>query len=169
MVERKAFLLRLDPAVWTALVMECVFGPGPVAQSEGCAGGAGEVVPATAGRTVREDPLPVFLASGASGGSVGLTVWSAHRVDLAGGGAVAARTPKRVEAALGADFVAPELARMLSGDLLHLLLAHHLPDRATVMESAWGTQVEDGCRLLVSPVNFHVSAPGHTPPRHTGG
>ncbi len=187
-------------AVWTALVMECVFGPGPVVASDGCKEGASETTPAAKGHTVREQPLPVFLASGASGGSVGLAVWSAHRVDLASGGAVAAQTPKQIEAALGADFVAPDLARLLSGDLAYLLFAHNLPDRAEVMESAWerpwpggrtgmsrglretyqqangaprqwripilalnGAQVEDGCRLLASPVDFHVSAPGHQP------
>lgn len=187
-------------AVWTALVMECVFGPGPVVASQGCAGGAGEAAADAAGRAVREDPLPVFLASGASGGSVGLAAWSARRVDLAEGGTVAAQTPKRIEATLGADFVAPALARLLTGDLTHLLLAHNLPDRADVLESAWeqrwpagraglsrglrqtyqqangtpgqwrmpilalnGAQVEDGCRLLASPVDFQVSAPGHLP------
>jgi hypothetical protein len=104
-----------------------------------------------------------------------------------------------VDGALRDDFVAPDLARMLTGDLTHMLLAHNLPDRAKVLEWAWerpwasgrnclarglretyqqanggpgqwripvlalnGMQVEDGCRLLASPVGFHVSAPGRT-------
>ncbi|HEX2298006.1 MAG TPA: hypothetical protein VHH34_05725, partial [Pseudonocardiaceae bacterium] len=191
-------------AVWTTLVLECVFGPGPVDESEGCAGHPSDPQHIEASRTVRDKPLPVLLASGSSGGSLGLAVWSARRVDLATGGTLAARTPARVETALGADFVAPELARLLFGDWSHLLLAHDLPDRAEVLELAWerpwpdgraglgrvglarglresyqlangppgqwripiltlnGMQVEDGCRLLSSPVDMHVSEFGRS-------
>ncbi|MGH4026569.1 MAG: hypothetical protein ACRDRV_18495, partial [Pseudonocardiaceae bacterium] len=186
-------------AVWTALVLECVFGPGPVAGSTGCAGQDKGATPAEATRTVRQRPLPVLLASGSSGGSLGLAVWSARRVDLAAGGAFAAQTPSHVETALSADFVAPELARLLFGDGPHLLLGHNTTDRAAVLESAWerpwpdgrvglarglresyqlangtpgqwripilalnGMQVEDGCRLVASPVDFQISVFGRS-------
>lgn len=186
-------------AVWTTLVMECVFGPGPVAQSEGCAGQRTDPTPAGETRAVRLQHLPVFLASGSSGGSLGLAEWTAHRVDLAAGGTIAAQTPQRANTALSADFVAPQLARLLFGDGSHLLLAHHLPDRAAVLERAWerpwpagrvgmarglretyqlangppgqweipilalnGMEVREGCRVMVSPVDFHLSRFGRS-------
>ena len=124
-------------AVWTALVMECVFGPGPVGADAPCAGGNDPLDRGRAGKRVRDEPLPVFLASGASGGSVGLAAWSARRIDLAAGGATAERTPATVENALGMDFLAPNMARWFVGDLSYAFLAHHWPDRAAVLEQAW--------------------------------
>jgi hypothetical protein len=125
-------------AVWTALVMECVFGPGPVRTEAPCAeGDAAQVDRERAGSTVRAEPLPVFLASGASGGSVGLAAWSARRMDLAAGGSTAEGTPATVEEALGMDFLAPNLARWFVGDLSYAFLGHHWPDRAAVLEQAW--------------------------------
>lgn len=171
-------------AVWTAMVMDCVFGPGPapVEGSENvCADGSGD--------TAATRPLPVFLASGTSGGAVGLAGWSARRIDLAEG---VAGVP-RIDDILPADYVAPDVARLLSGDLLYQLLAHHFPDRAAVLErsleQAWGASsgaglsrglrasyalansggqwgipvlafngsaVEDGCRFVTSPVDMVV-------------
>lgn len=186
-------------AVWTTLVMECVFGPGPVARSEGCAGRRSDATPAEETRIVRHQHLPVFLASGSSGGSLGLAEWTARRVDLAEGGTTANQTPRRAETALSADFVAPQLARLLFGDGSHLFLAHHMPDRAAVLESAWerpwpdgrvgmarglretyqlangvpgqwripilalnGMRVQDGCRMMTSPVDFELSVFGRS-------
>lgn len=186
-------------AVWTTLVMECVFGPGPVAQSEGCTGQGTDATPAEETRAVRRQALPVFLASGSSGGSLGLAEWTARRVDLAEGGTTAAQAPRRAETALSADFVAPELARLLFGDGSHLFLAHRMADRAAVLESAWerpwpegrvgmarglreayqlangtpgqwrvpiltlnGMRVQDGCRMITSPVDFHLSVFGRS-------
>jgi hypothetical protein len=83
-----------------------------------------------------DTPLPVFLASGASGGSVGLAAWSARRADLAQDGPSSA-TPRTVEEALDRDFVAPDLARLLLADLPQTLLAWSLPDRAEMLERAW--------------------------------
>jgi hypothetical protein len=124
-------------AIWTAMVMECVFGPSPVASSakdgnDVCADGGGafnaEKAWASASR-----PLPVFLASGASGGSVGLAAWAGRRVDLTQRAAV----PQSVQEVLVGDYVAADLARMLSGDTLYGLIAHSGPDRAAVLERAW--------------------------------
>jgi len=54
-------------AVWTALVMECLFGPGPVQGTNSlCAKGSGTPSP-SALTTEAAKPLPVFIASGASG------------------------------------------------------------------------------------------------------
>src|SRR5262249_17956414 len=63
----------LRAAVWTALVMECLFGPGPVRDSGPgvCAGGS---QPPDRGALASgvQAPTPLFLASGASGGSLGI-------------------------------------------------------------------------------------------------
>jgi hypothetical protein len=123
-------------AVWTALVMECIFGPGPVVGSgDICAqGGARPELPRLAGAV--NDPIPVFLASGVSGGSVGLAAWSARRADLVQDGP-SSTTPETVERALDRDFVAPDVARLLLADLPHSLLAWDRPDRAEMLELAW--------------------------------
>jgi hypothetical protein len=130
-------------AVWTALVMECLFGPGPVAGSGSiCAHGAGRPDPARLAATATE-PMPVFLASGASGGSVGLAAWSARRADLIQDGA-GSTTPKTVEEALNRDFVAPDVARLLLADLPRTLLAWDRADRAEMLERAWERPWHDG-------------------------
>lgn len=124
-------------AVWTALVMECLFGPGPVAGTETvCAQGSSTPDLNAMAQRVQQQPLPVFLASGASGGSVGLAAWSARRTDLLQDQA-ATRAPHRVEAALGADFVAPDVARLIMADLPHAFLGWDFPDRAEALERAW--------------------------------
>jgi len=113
-------------AVWTALVMECLFGPGPVRDADDvCA-------PAESARI----PTPVFLASGASGGSLGIAAWSARRADLFQDGTGAA-TPQRIEDALSFDFVAPDAARMFTADLPHTMLVWDRPDRAEMLERSW--------------------------------
>jgi hypothetical protein len=123
-------------AVWTALVMECVFGPGPVKKSaKVCEESEGEPDPKTmAGRV--KNPLPVFLASGASGSSVGLAAWSARRTDLLRD-QVPSKTPVTIERALGHDFVAPDVARLLLTDVPHAFLAWNRADRAATLERAW--------------------------------
>jgi hypothetical protein len=130
-------------AVWTALVMECVFGPGPVQRSEDvCAKGATPpTLPALA--AAAREPLPMFLASGASGGSVGIAAWTARRADLATDG-TASRTPMTIEQALGHDFVAPDVARLLVGDIPRAFLAWDRPDRAEMLERAWESPWQRG-------------------------
>jgi hypothetical protein len=123
-------------AVWTALVMECIFGPGPVAGSGNiCAEGDTTPDPNRLAAAVGQ-PLPVFLASGASGGSVGLAAWSARRADLVQDGP-SSPTPRTIEEALDRDFVAPDVARLLFADLPHALLAWDFADRAEMLEGAW--------------------------------
>jgi hypothetical protein len=137
-------------AVWTALVMECIFGPGPVADSgDVCAKGAA-ATDATRLADAADDPLPVFLASGASGGSVGLAAWSARRADLVQDGAASA-TPKTVEQALDRDFVASDIARLLLADLPHTLLAWDRADRAEMLELAWERAWYDHPRPVLDP------------------
>jgi hypothetical protein len=123
-------------AVWTALVMECIFGPGPVQGSgDVCAAGSGQTRPDALAVAVQE-PTPLFLASGASGGSVGIAAWSARRADIVQDGAQA-QTPGRVEDALSNDFVAPVVARMFTADLPHAVLAWDRADRAAMLERGW--------------------------------
>jgi hypothetical protein len=124
-------------AIWTALVMECIFGPSPVASSakdneDVCSEGRGAFDAAKASEAASR-PLPVFLASGASGGSVGLAAWASRRVDLT----QSATVPQSVQEVLTGDYVAADLARLLSGDTLYGFLAHAGPDRAAVLERAW--------------------------------
>ena len=190
-------------AVWTALVMECIFGPGPVQNTKTvCANGSGE--PSLGSMTTEAaKPLPVFIASGASGGSVGLAAWSARRTDLLAATS-AAETPLYINKLLTGDLVAPDIARLFVGDLPHALLAGGTQDRAAMLEQGWeaawgktsqvsaangaakasgqiglrrglratwevshaggawatpvlalnGVQVEDGCRVLASAVDF---------------
>jgi hypothetical protein len=171
-------------AVWTALVMECVFGPTPVRGGEGVCAGNGPAAPGPS------TPLPVFAASGASGGSVGLAAWSARRLDLAQPPGSVPGVPDDVDDVLRDDYLAPDIARLLTGDALYLLLAHSAPDRAAMLERtfdrSWGegtgglnrglrasyelatgpdrwlipvlamngSQVEDGCRFVSSPVDL---------------
>jgi hypothetical protein len=177
-------------AVWTALVMECVFGPTPVRGGDGiCAGNVRSQVEER--EQVRQRRLPLFLASGASGGSVGLAAWSARRLDIAELDGTESNAPRDIDDVLRDDYVAPDIARLLSGDALYMLLAHRGRDRADVIERAWenswspdrgglsrglrasfalangpdqpwrmpllvlnGSQVEDGCRFVVSPVDM---------------
>jgi len=203
-------------AVWTALVMECLFGPGPVqGTSSVCSAGSGAVsaVSLSSLSSAAAKPLPVFIASGASGGSVGLAAWSARRTDLLTAMS-AARTPRSITKLLNGDLVAPDIARLFVGDLPHALLAGGTQDRATMLEKGWegtwdqaappagggkagagnttqsrsgsapiglrrglratwqdshlggawstpvlafnGTEVEDGCRVVASSVDFTV-------------
>jgi hypothetical protein len=123
-------------AVWTALVMECIFGPGPVRGSgDRCAAGSQPPQPGLLAAAVQA-PTPVFLASGASGGSLGIAAWSARRADLLQDGA-SSRTPRTVEDTLRDDFVAPDVARLFTADLPHTLLAWNRADRAAMLERAW--------------------------------
>lgn len=126
----------LRAAVWTALVMECVFGPGPVrASGTVCAHDSG--APEIAEMVDRiDEPTPVLLASGASGGSVGLAAWSARRADLFAD-REDAKIPLRLEQALAFDFVAPVVARMFTADIPYALSAWDRADRAEMLERAW--------------------------------
>jgi hypothetical protein len=143
-------------AVWTSLVMECLFGPGPVRDSgDVCAEGSGEPDQERLG-TNADRPLPIFLASGASGGSVGLAAWSARRADLMQDGA-AAQTPRRVEDGLNHDFVAPDLARLLLADLPHTLLARDTADRAEMLERGWESAWPGGDGEPVRPESRGMS------------
>ena len=123
-------------AVWTALVMECLFGPGPVQNTKSlCAQGSG-APSLTSLTTEASKPTPVFIASGASGSSVGLAAWSARRTDLLAA-PMASSTPLSVTELLSGDLVAPDVARLFVGDLPHALLAGGTQDRAAMLEQGW--------------------------------
>lgn len=146
-------------AYWTRLGMDCVFG-------EACGNTD------TTGR--------VFLASGVSGGSLGLA--STRSRQTAEAAAKAKQDPGAVpdmDTVLGQDFIAPSLAAFLFLDQPNafLRLPLHGVNRADTLERAWehadngltnqfgsdemfpklvlnSTSVEDGCRLEISEVTF---------------
>lgn len=121
-------------AVWTALALECIFGPGTVSgRDDTCTTTGSALTPSQLGTAVTGTPTPIFLASGASGGSVGIAAWTARRADLVAG----VDTPAAVEDALGKDFVAADLAGLLTRDLPHSLLGSATEDRAAILERAW--------------------------------
>ena len=99
--------------------------------------------------------------------------------------------PEHIDDVLDDDYIAPDMARLLSGDIPYLLAAHGHPDRAALLERSWeqswggpdgglsrglrasfvlangaprtwripvlvlnGSQVEDGCRFVASPVDL---------------
>lgn len=142
-------------AYWTRLGMDCVFGPA-------CPGEAPDVADHTGS---------VFLASGVSGGSLGLMSTRTRQLGES--------TEHDVDKVLGADFIAPSLASFLFADQLNGFLRLPIPgvNRADTLELAWeasdeqlkepfgadttfprlvlnSTSIEDGCRLEVSEVEF---------------
>lgn len=142
-------------AYWTGLAMGCTFGTE-------CENGDGEV-------------RRPFLASGVSGGALGLASYRYNSTGTSGA--------KSVEDALSRDFIAPTLAAFLFRDVPNSLL--RLPgnnNRADILEQAWegadpnlasnfgqatdfprllfnSTSVEDGCRLVVSEVRLDGTKP----------
>lgn len=136
-------------AYWTRLGMDCVFGMS-------CGNEA-------------DHTGEVFLASGVSGGSLGLV--STRSRQQAGS--------TDVDVVLGQDFVAPALAAFLLLDQPNAWLRLPIPgvNRADTLEQAWeradsglakqfgeseffpklilnSTSVEDGCRLEIAEVSF---------------
>jgi hypothetical protein len=112
-------------AYWTALAMDCLFAghkasTATTIKSDPCA-------PA-GGRAVR--PEDVFLATGISGGSVGLIEWDAN-------GDVQPYRPSWVEERLRPDFVAPTLARGLLVEVPRSFLHFKAEGRDGVLERAW--------------------------------
>ena len=109
-------------AYWTALAADCVFS-GSVASGWN---GSDPCKPAGAPAPVPED---VFLASGISGGSLGLVEWDASREPDLGSGWVADK--------LGGDFVAPTVAWGLMIEVPRSFLHFAADDRAEVLEESW--------------------------------
>ncbi len=114
-------------AYWTALALDCLFlGVAPAEAGTGqtsCAGSPAQAPPQTA------EPADVFLATGISGGSLGLVEWDAR---LATGG-----DADWVEDRLGGDFLAPSLARGLLVEVPRSWLHFDAAGRAEVIEQAW--------------------------------
>jgi hypothetical protein len=164
-------------AYWTSLVLDCILDAGSEAPTCG-----------TGKTQVGATPSPsVFIASGISGGSLGLVSYAAHVVDPRDGA-------NWVDEQLRTDGVAPTVAWGLFADAPNALLRLHLPrDRATVLEQAWeaadptlrmsflanwstakrartsltdgvpflmlnGTSVVDGCQFNTSILNFGIAS-----------
>ena len=105
-------------AYWTARAMDCAIDGDPAA----CRHGVAPRAPGT--------PTPVFAASGASGGSVGLAAYAAHVVSEERGDWPLRR--------LGEDFLASTWAWTLYVDLPNAFLRIDPGwDRAEVLERAW--------------------------------
>ncbi len=108
-------------AYWTSLTLDCIFSRRAAAEWEGegsdpCTGAG-------------PSPDDVFLASGISGGSLGLVSWDASReVDLGAGW---------VDERLGEDFVSPTVAWGLLVEVPRTFLHFEAADRAEVLEESW--------------------------------
>ncbi|MGH2555265.1 MAG: hypothetical protein ACRDHO_06070, partial [Actinomycetota bacterium] len=115
----------IKSAYWTALAMDCLFG-GHMAST------ATSVESDPCRPTGARPPQPedVFLASGASGGSVGLVEWDAHRDLLP-------YEASWVEERMGADFVAPTVAKGLLVEVPRSFLHFSAQARDDVLEQAW--------------------------------
>jgi hypothetical protein len=172
-------------AYWTALAMDCLFvGQASSAWDEDHPCGTADSAPGTAN---------VFLASGISGGSLGLVEWDASREKELGAGWVADK--------LDEDFVAPTVAWGLLVEVPRSFLQFEADDRAEVLEESWeapwgtgeetglrrgflasqgeaargrpllllnGSSVSDGCALNVSLLDAGSTLdqqPGHSPDR----
>lgn len=149
-------------AYWTAKTWDCVF--------------------ATACGNSQDHSADVFLASGVSGGAVGLAQVRAHQLAVASDDVATSAntaTASWVDAALGDDFLAPAVASFVFRDLPNSLtrFPFHGRDRSASLELALeaaqeemgsvfpsqglpfprlafsGTSVEDGCRLSISDVS----------------
>lgn len=154
-------------AYWTALVMDCVF------EDAGDTCPSGKRTPAF----VRSRSL--FVASGISGGALGLASYTAYLADKEDQPATWVRDR------LGGDSLAAPLAWALFVEVPRIFLRFDEgPDRAEVLEQAWerawdgglsqglfsvwrahqqtpvlvlgGTSVEDGCRFSASVLDANV-------------
>lgn len=109
-------------AYWTALAFDCVFSnrTAPNHPTTTCA---------EEGVTAQD----VFLASGISGGSLGLVEWDAAEDEAR----TASLPADWVDARLGADFVAPTVAWGLLVEIPRSFLQFPALDRAAVLEDSW--------------------------------
>lgn len=110
-------------AYWTALALDCIFlGAAPPHAT-------GRRACTDAGGPQQAEPADVFFATGISGGSLGLVEWDAR---LEAGG-----DDDWVEERLGADFLAPSLARGLLVEVPRSWLHFDAANRGDVIEEAW--------------------------------
>jgi Patatin-like phospholipase len=130
-------------AYWTARVLRCVLEwSGPPEQCRADA----SVPPAhrsarPAGPPAERFGQPVFAASGASGGSLGLVTYAARLIS--------GREPSDwVRKRLGDDYLAPTLAWGLFADLPKAIAGLHVgQDRAEVLERTWEQSWSRGTEL----------------------
>jgi hypothetical protein len=111
-------------AYWTALALDCLFS-GHMAST--AATTHGDPCAPTSGRAARPEDL--FLASGASGGSVGMVEWDANR-DVP-------YQSSWVQDRMEGDFVAPTLATGLLVEVPRSFLHYRARARDDVLEQAW--------------------------------
>jgi hypothetical protein len=118
-------------AYWTILAMDCLFGDDPVlSRAVACDGGA-------------LDRTSTFVASGISGGSVGMAMFSAAGGDL------------DPDAVFGDGFVEPIIANLLGTDAPNALVhSRDWRDRAGALEDAW----EDAIPGMAEPFDLPVTA-----------
>jgi len=159
-------------AYWTAVSMGCLFGIRPPSHPDGSS--------TLCAHNADVDAQRVFLASGISGGSLGLVAEFAGR-------------PQDAAPRLRNDFVSPVISQLLLVDTPNALLRlDGVDDRAVVLEHAWeqawsdqhtnplqqplfawqrrhlgkkpvlvlnGATVEDGCRMAATALETAVTAP----------
>jgi hypothetical protein len=139
-------------AYWTASALDCLFEPRQGAP-EGCA------PPDEA--AARPDGDHLFIASGASGGSVGIAAYVAQ-TELA-----ASVTGAWVEETFGNDFLAPELGWWLFAELPRSLIHFEVMDRAEVHERSFERAFVDdqGSLLTVGLRSLYANAGDNWIPR----
>lgn len=132
-------------AVWTAHVLNCVFeGAEPQVvtdefESEPCKPFREAADPQEAWLSDR-----LMVASGVSGGALGLAAYTAFLTVKESGGA---QNPAWVRERLGDDYLAAPLSQALLVDVPQLLMGFHhedLPDAAEMLELAWEASWSDG-------------------------
>jgi hypothetical protein len=108
-------------AYWTALVLDCLFETVPV-------------IPSCESDAPTSKPHPVFLASGISGGSLGITTYSAYISERS-----KADSPEGwVNQLLDHDFLSPSLTWQLFIEAPRTLFRYNPGmDRAEVLERGW--------------------------------
>jgi len=117
-------------AYWTALAMDCLFSGRKASTAETDSNPCRH--PGT-GRAVTPDD--VFVASGISGGSLGLVAWGANRDIESREGPQSAGW---VEDRLGKDdYVSPSIARALLAEMVRTFIHFDVAGRAEILEDSW--------------------------------
>jgi hypothetical protein len=118
----------IKAAVWTSLVLDCVFHGGP-----GVNAPASRDACALANPRSRNRIGSAFVASGISGGSLGLVEYLTHERET--GGEI---DPGWIRRVLSDDFVSPNLAWQLFVEAPRALLRYDIGmDRGEVLERSW--------------------------------
>jgi hypothetical protein len=126
-------------AFWTALTLDCVVNgrkareTSATASPEDPCSGSGHAT----------SPADIFLATGISGGSLGLVEWDTHTIEAVTASTGTA-TDDWVQERLGKDFVAPTVAQGLFVEVARGFLGYKAPGRAQLLERAWEQPWQQG-------------------------